>query len=151
VKLNEVYRLLPALAGAFGIFILDLMTPLGSAEWTGYVFPLWYVFRLSRKPAVSLPLVALACTGPIVAGYSLSSPRMDAFISAVNRPISVLLLWGYTLLLVRVRAADEWLNTAQENLQHSEARFRVMADAALPLTPRHQTYSSNLLLKQGMI
>ena len=135
VKLNEAYRLLPALAGLLGIFILDLMT----------------TFRLSLKPAVSLLLVALACTGSIVAGYFLSPPGMDAFISAVNRTIDVPLLRGYTLLLMRVRAADEWLNTIQENLQHSQARFRVMADAALPLTLRHHTYSSNLLLKQGMI
>ena len=65
VKLNEVYRLQPTLAGLPGNFTLDLLTSLGIAEWIGYAFPLWYVSRLSLKPAVSLTFVALACTGLI--------------------------------------------------------------------------------------
>lgn len=136
VKLNEVYRLLPALAGLLGFFLLDLLAPLGIAMWIGYAFPLWYVSRLSFKPAVPLPLIALACTGSIVAGYFLSPPGMDAFISAVNRTIGVLLLLGYTLLLMRTCAAGDKLRAAQG--EYSETQFRVMADAALPLTPRHQ-------------
>jgi hypothetical protein len=61
-KLNEGSRLL---AGPLGSFLLDLLTSLGIAEWIGYAFPLWYVSRLSLKPAVFLTFVALACTGLI--------------------------------------------------------------------------------------
>lgn len=149
VKLNEVYRLLPAVAGLLGFFLLDLLAPLGIAVWIGYAVPLWYLFRLSRKPAVSLSLIALICTGVIVAGCLLSPPRMDEFISAVNRTMGMLFLWGYTVLLMRTRAVDERLNTDQENFQCLEARFPVMVEAAPPLMPRHHTYSSNLLLKRG--
>lgn len=149
MKLNEVHRLVSAVTGLLGFFILDLLAPLGIAVWIGYALPLRYVFRFSLKLAVCLPLVALACTGSIVAGYFLSLPPMNAFYAAVNRTIGILLLWDCTVLLMRTHAADEWLNTDQENLQCLEARFRVMTDAAPPLTLRHHTYSSNLLLKRG--
>jgi hypothetical protein len=65
VKLNEVYRLQPTLAGLLGNFILNLLTPLGIAEWIGYVFPLRFVSRLTLQPAVSLSFIALACAGLI--------------------------------------------------------------------------------------
>jgi hypothetical protein len=60
VKWNEIYRLLPALVGLLGIFVLELMTPPGIAVWIGYSFPLWYLSRVSSKPAIFLPLVAHA-------------------------------------------------------------------------------------------
>lgn len=49
VKFNEVYRLQPTLAGLPGNFTLDLLTPLGSAEWIGYAFPLRYVPAQKQK------------------------------------------------------------------------------------------------------
>jgi hypothetical protein len=143
VKLHETSRLLPALVGLLGIFILELMTPLGIAVWIGYGLPLWYVSRLSLKPSVSLPIVALACTGLIVAGCFLSPPGMNAFYATVNQTIGVLFLWGYTLLLMQARAADDRLN--------SGSWFRAMAGAARSPMPRHQAYSSNLLRKQGTL
>jgi hypothetical protein len=152
VKLNEVHRLLPALVGLLGIFILELMTPLGIAVWIGYAFPLWYVSHLSLQPAVSLPLLALVCSGLIVAGYFLSPPGINEFYAAVNQTMGVIFLWTFTLRLMRSGAVDdEWLNKAQENLQYSETQFRVMAHEALPSGPRRQTYSSNLLRKQGTL
>ena len=90
VKLNEVYRLLPALLGLLGIFILELPTPLGIDVWIRNPFPICCVSHLSLKPAVHLTPVLLACTG-------------------------------------------------------------LVANAALSLMFRHQTFSSNYLLKQGTI
>jgi hypothetical protein len=151
VKWNEVYRLLPALMGLLGIFLLELLTSLGIAVGIGYAFPLWYVSRFSLKPAVSLPLVALACTGLIIAGYFLSPPGKNEFYAAVNQTMGVLFLWAYTLLLMRSGDADERLKKAQENSQYGKARFRMMAHEAFPHRPRRQTYSSNLLRKQGTL
>lgn len=84
LKLNEMLRLQPTLAGLFGICTLDLLTPLGIAEWIGYAISPWYV------SCFSLTFVTL--------------PRIE-----------------------------------------------LITDAALPLMLRHQTYSSNLLLKQGTL
>jgi hypothetical protein len=60
VEWNEIFRLLSALVGLLGIFVLELMTPRGIALWIGYSFALWYLSRVSRKPAIFLPLVAHA-------------------------------------------------------------------------------------------
>ena len=81
MKLNEVYRSMPALAMLIGFFALDLLTPLGLAGWIVYVFPIWHVARYSIKSPISLPFVPLVCTGLIVAGYFLLLPAMDVFVS----------------------------------------------------------------------
>lgn len=85
MNVNEVNRLLPGLAGPLGSFLPDLLTPLGIVVWIGYAFTLWYASPLSLDPAVFLPLVTLAYTGLIVAGYFLSLPAMNAFYATVNR------------------------------------------------------------------
>jgi hypothetical protein len=87
----------------------------------------------------------------IAADYFLSSPAKNAFYAAVNRTIGILYGWIDTCLLVRVRAVRNRVRAAQENLLHSGAQLRVVADATLLLTLRHQPCSSTLLLKQGTI
>jgi PAS domain-containing protein len=131
VKTNEAYRMLPAIAGLVGIFILDMQTPLGIAVWIGYVFPVWYVGRLALRPSSSLPLFALASTGLIVAGYFLSLPGIPPVIAAFNRTMGVLCLWVYTFLSMRTRAGDDRLKGAQESLQQSEARLSGIISSAI--------------------
>ena len=88
-----------------------------------YTFPLWYASHLSLEPAVFLPLVALACTGLIVAGCFRSLPATNAFYAAVNRTRGFSFYWVYTRLLMRTCSAGDKLRAAQENLQYSEAQF----------------------------
>jgi hypothetical protein len=38
MKVNEVNRLLPGLAGPLGSFLPDLLAPLGIVVWIGYAF-----------------------------------------------------------------------------------------------------------------
>lgn len=65
VKMNETYRLQPALSDILRICTIDLLPPLGIGKRIGYVISLWYVSCLSLKPAVILTCVALARTGLI--------------------------------------------------------------------------------------
>ena len=92
MKLNEVYWSMPALAMLIGIFVLDLLTPLGFAGRIVYVFPIWYVARYSIKSPISFPFVTLACTGLIVAGYFLLLPGMDVFVSLHHQTYPSILL-----------------------------------------------------------
>jgi hypothetical protein len=87
----------------------------------------------------------------IAADYFLSPPAKNSFHTAVNRTSVVLYGWIYTCLLVRVRALRNGVRAAQENLQHIGAHFRVVANATLLLSLRHQPCSSTYLLKQGTI
>jgi hypothetical protein len=118
-----VNRLLPGMSGPLGFFLLDLLTPLGIVVWIGYAFSLWYASHFSLESTVFLPLVALACTGLIVAGYFRSFPATNAFYAAVNRTRSFSFYWVYTRLYMRTCAAGDTLRAPQENLQYSEAQF----------------------------
>ena len=82
LKLNEWRRMLVSLPD---FSIRDLFIPLGITRWIGQAVPPRYLFPLSFRDAAALPFVAPPCTGLIGAGYFLSPPRGDTFISAVNR------------------------------------------------------------------
>ena len=120
IKMNEVNRLLPGTAGPLGFFLLDLLSPLGIVVWIGCAISLWYASHLSLEPTVFLPLVALACTGLIVAGYFRSLPATNAFYAAVNWTRGGSFYWVFTRPLMQTCAE---LRAAQKNLQYSEAQF----------------------------
>jgi PAS domain S-box-containing protein len=128
-KLEDAVTIALAAAGAIGVFILELLTPLGYAVWIGYGLPLWALSRLPAKTKVLLPALALACTGLIAAGYVLSPPGIDPVMALVNRTIGVCFLWVMTGVLLRARANDERFRAAQERLQQSEARYRELVQA----------------------
>ena len=116
-------RLLPGMAGPLVLFLFVLLSPLGVVVWIGCAISLWYASHLSLEPTVFLPLVALACTGLIVAGYFRSLPATNAFYAAVNRTRGFSFYWVFTRVLIRTCSAADKLRAAQENLQYSEAQF----------------------------
>ena len=73
------------------IFMLDLMTPLGSAEWVMYVLPV-ALCLMSRKPGLPL-IAAAACTILIYAGYVLSPGGGDPLRALVNRSLGTMTVW----------------------------------------------------------
>lgn len=104
-----------------GIFLLDLVTPPGSAFWMLYLLALWLAFRSSNR---RFPLaVAVVCTVLIAAGYVLSSLGEPVRFALVNRALGVLALWTLAIL-VRQRTDME------DRLVESERRVRLLADAA---------------------
>ena len=74
------------------IFVMDLLTPLGYAEWALYIVPLILTFRL---PKPSAPLVSAAIsTALIVTGYVFSPPGgITGWMAIHNRLIGVIVLW----------------------------------------------------------
>ena len=109
--------LIHLLAGAGGILVifwLDLIAELGIAVWALYILPLWYVSRLRFSPGLTLPSVAAFCTVLIIAGWFLSPPGMDPWISFYNRVIGVALMWALAVMLMRTSLLDEKVRTAQE-------------------------------------
>jgi PAS domain S-box-containing protein len=128
-KIKDAVMVLLAVLGALGVFALDLLTPLGYAEWIGYTLSVWSVSRLPTKTTALVLATALACTGLIAAGYFLSPPGIDPAIALVNRTIGAGLLWVITGVLLRARANDERVRAAQEQLQQSEAKYRDLVQA----------------------
>jgi hypothetical protein len=71
-----------------GVFVLDLLTPLGIAIWALYVLPLglsrWLLFRQLTW------VVAGACTALIILGYFSSPPGPSFEVVVINRSLGVL-------------------------------------------------------------
>jgi PAS domain S-box-containing protein len=111
----RLYAITALLTG--GIFFLDLLGPLGLAEWLLYFLPLLVV---SRAPRPLPPLiVAAAATVLIAAGFVLDShpALLESRLSAVNRTLGAAALWVTAIVLAQRRQAYEALRQARENLE----------------------------------
>nr|MBI3613026.1 polysaccharide deacetylase family protein [Nitrospirota bacterium] len=74
------------------VFVVDLFTPLGYAEWALYVIPLILTVKLQR-PSAPLVLAAVS-TALIVAGYFFSPPGITGWMAIHNRLMGVVVLWA---------------------------------------------------------
>ena len=74
-----------------GVFVLDLLTPLGIAIWALYVLPLglsrWFSFRQMTW------VVAGTCTALIILGYFYSPPGASFDVAVINRSLGVVVVW----------------------------------------------------------
>jgi len=119
-KVNRVVLTLIVLL-ATGIFIWELMTPLGMVEWLFYVpvllLTMWLPYRRATYTAAG------AFTVLIIAGHFLSPPGGFPNLSVFNRSVGVCMVW-MTAALVRV-----WKRT-EEALQQNESTLRGFYDSA---------------------
>ncbi|VVB88880.1 Methanogenesis regulatory histidine kinase FilI [uncultured archaeon] len=90
---------------AAGIFILDLLTPLGYAVWLGYLLPLiiaswklqrWFVYAL-----------AATCTAFIVLDFIYSPPSIKSEIELFNSFLAVCTLWVTVILIMKHKLAED--------------------------------------------
>jgi signal transduction histidine kinase/DNA-binding response OmpR family regulator len=120
------------------IFLIDLRTPLGFAEWILYTTPCALAYLTSR-PAVPVFLAVLA-TVLMIVGYYLSPPGVDPTIAIVNRVFGGAVVWilgatGY--FFVRNKLAvrtQEWLQAGQVGLSEAlvgEQTVAQIGDGAL--------------------
>jgi hypothetical protein len=80
-----------------GIFILDVMTPLGVPAWMLYFVPFFFMpENVSRYYPIGL---AGLCTLLIFIGYMLSPPGASEHVS--GRGIVLIVLWVYAVVLTR--------------------------------------------------
>ncbi|HKC93005.1 MAG TPA: hypothetical protein VKB81_03190 [Nitrospira sp.] len=86
-------RILTAVIGALlaGVFVLDLLTPLGIAIWALYVLPLGLSRWLSLRYVIWV--VAGASTALIILGYLYSPPGASFDVAVINRSLGVVVVW----------------------------------------------------------
>ena len=80
-----------------GVFILDLLTPLGVPVWLLYVIP-FFLIPHDAPRYYSLSLAGL-CTILIFLGYMLSSLGLPERVS--GRGVVAIVLWVYAVMLTR--------------------------------------------------
>lgn len=110
-----------------GIFLLDLLTPLGVAVEMLYVAPLWLAFRWPQRHA---PLLfATVCTALIVLGLFLSPQGVAPWVAVFNRSMTVGILWLLALLMLQHTRKDEMLRQANVTLElQVEQRMAKLAE-----------------------
>ena len=89
--------LLPIAAILIGlVFAVDVLTPLGYAEWTLYIVPVALCLFVKRAAA---PLVAaVACSVLLIVGYVISPEGTQGNIAFVNRILGAIALWVVALV-----------------------------------------------------
>ena len=115
---------LGALAGIFaclaGVFILDLMTPLGFAVWILYLLPLLLAFR-GNEPTAPVVVGALVWVA-LATGYYLGADGINPEIAGINRLMAAVIvagvaLAGRALILGRNRLRDaDWVQKGEVDI-----------------------------------
>jgi diguanylate cyclase (GGDEF)-like protein/PAS domain S-box-containing protein len=127
------------LSTLLGVFVLDLLAPLGYAVWIIYLFPLILASPLLKRR--HLLLFSAATTTLLLMGFFFSPPAIDRPAAVFNRLLGIASLWTATLLIMRRRKVDVSLQHARENLEkqvvertrelkESEERYRELVQNA---------------------
>lgn len=135
---NEMTSYAGILVCIVGIFVIDIMTPLGFADWLLFMLPLLLSFRVKEPLA---PLVtAVGIVFALVAGYFLSGDGINEEVAAINRVIAgtvmtAVALTGRALIIGRNRLADaDWVQQGEVDIARAvqgELTPAKLADQAL--------------------
>ena len=98
-----------------GIFVLDLLTPLGWANEFLYLVPLIFIFLSPQQHR--LTGFAALCSGLIILGWIFSPPGGTVGPVTYNRTMGIALLWVTALFLRHRKRIEEALCLSQETLE----------------------------------
>jgi signal transduction histidine kinase len=112
-----------SLALLAGVFLIDLATPRGYAEWALYALPLGLTMLQDR---VRLPLwIAAAASVLILGGLFLSPGGVSLEMAAISRSLYIVVLWALALvtrqvLVTRLRVAELlWLQQGETSVSQA--------------------------------
>src|SRR5437867_8278239 len=112
-----MHPLILPLAGVLitGIFLLDLVSPLGWEVWLLYLLPLFLTSRFLHRQYL-IPL-ATVCTALIMVGFIHSPPGSPIDMAAFNRSMGVVVLWITTVLLRQHKQTEETVRRKEHEKQ----------------------------------
>jgi CheY-like chemotaxis protein/signal transduction histidine kinase len=94
-----------AAALTLAVLLIDLLTPLGYAEWALYLLPVG--LALFQNGARLPYVLAAVCTLCTVVGFYASPPGVDIALAAVNRGVNVVALWALAFAVRQVLLTRE--------------------------------------------
>lgn len=101
------------------IFVLDLLTPLGWADWLLYFIPLVLTLQ-SPRDRDSYNFAAVVTLLTALGGYF--SPRdIHPAVALMNRVLGLMVMWGVTWMIVRQKQARSQLVGARQAQAQAEA------------------------------
>jgi len=138
-----------------GIFILDMLTPLGWAVWLLYLLPLTLMLQSSSdRDPYYFSAVATILT---LVGWWVSPPGgQDPMAALINRLMGIGVMWIFTWLMVRQTRARAELVGAEaarskaESLREAAVTARELAEASLTGAVQRETQASRELLVSSL-
>jgi signal transduction histidine kinase/ActR/RegA family two-component response regulator len=112
-------RLALAVLSSVGLFLFDIVTPIGSAEWLLYLFPIFLVAWKAPRHIFRVTLICSVLTG---LGFVLSAHTVDTTIAAINRLLSIGVFWGVAFTLRGLKRAQAEVIRARDELEERVAK-----------------------------
>jgi len=125
------HKYLLALMGlwAFGVFVFDLVMPLGFAGGVPYVV-LVLLSLFSPRQRLAYPIAGISSCLTVL-GYFLSPVGGIPWVVLMNRGLALGVIWLTAVLVDRYRFATQAGRLAEEALRESEARLKTITEKAL--------------------
>jgi PAS domain S-box-containing protein len=129
-----------------GIFVFDVLPPLGIGEWGLYLIPMLISFH--AQPRRYPLMLAALCTGLLVIGYWCSAAGIDPQSALLSRGIGVCVLWMTAVLLVKRKCAEAALNEKEQRLR-AILHYSPAAIFVKDLSGRYLEYSRQCEINTG--
>ena len=132
------------------VFTLDVLTPLGWADWLLYFIPLVATLQSPRE-RIPYQFAAVLTVLIAVGGY-LSPSDIHPRVGLFNRGLGILMMWALTWLIVRQKkdrtllAGAEAAQTQAETRQEAAVAARELAESSLTGALHRESQSSQELL-----
>ncbi len=107
-----------------GIFLLDLLEPLGVYDWALYFIPLFFTFWLKGRRYMIL--LAVSCTALSYLSLVFSTPSISFTSAIINRSLGAVVLWIMALILLQRRQGEEEREKLVGELQDALAKIKVL-------------------------
>ncbi len=108
-----------AIALTMVIFIIDVRTPIGYADWLLYFIP-FFVAAPALK-SIYIPILPSIATLLIIASYFFSPPGGNLIRAAANRTMGILVLWWISSLIMKRKRAEEALDRSYREMEQRVA------------------------------
>ena len=111
-----------------GIFVFDILTPVGVLISAFYILPLLLAFLSSReRDLIYFSIIATALTW---INLFLEPPGISIQYGVLNRVIGTLVLWGVAMGLIHIRRMEEGLTNAEGALKTARGQFKDIFEAS---------------------
>jgi PAS domain S-box-containing protein len=111
-----------------GIFVFDMLTPVGVLISVFYILPLLLAFLSLRERAlIYFSIIATALTW---INLFLEPPGISIQYGVLNRMIGTLVLWGVAVGLIHIRRVEEGLTMAEGTLKMAREQFKGIFEAS---------------------
>lgn len=136
------------------IFVLDILTPLGWADWLLYFIPLVLILQ-SPRDHIPYYFAAVVTLLTALGGY-LSPQDIHPVVALMNRALGLAVMWGCTVMIVRQKQLPDQLAEARvaqaraESGREAAVAARELAEASATGAIHRESQASRELLLSSL-